>query len=255
MAGVLVTGGTGMLGRRLVPLLVRRGHAVRLLAHRTAGALDQVEAVWGDVRTGEGLGRAVRDVDVVVHAASSARRHARETEVLGTRNVLGAIGDSGVHLVYVSIVGVDRSRFPYYRAKRDAERLVESSAAPWSIQRATQFHDLLDYLLGGPIFIRTPNLAFQVVDAGEVAGRLADLVEAGASGRAPDFGGPEVLHVRELARARREVTGRAARLVPVPRVGPLRDFDDGHHHCPDHRSGRITWRQWLAASRRDATGA
>jgi uncharacterized protein YbjT (DUF2867 family) len=244
-----------MLGRQLVPLLVRRGHAVRLLTHRTAGAFEHVEAVRGDVRTGDWLDRAVRDVDVVVHAASSPRRHARETEVRGTRNVLSAIGDSGVHLVYVSIVGVDRSRFPYYRAKWDAERLVESSGAAWSIQRATQFHDLLDYVLGGPVFIRTPNLAFQVVDPGEVAARLADLVDAGASGRAPDFGGPEVLHVRELARARREIKGRAARLVPLPRLGPLRDFDDGRHHCPDHRSGQLTWRQWLAASRGDATGA
>jgi uncharacterized protein YbjT (DUF2867 family) len=254
MARVLVTGGSGMLGRRLVPLLAERGHAVRLLARRAAGDRDDVEALRGDVRTGDGLGPAVRDVDAVVHAATSARRHARETEVLGTRNVLDAIRDVGgpVHLVYVSIVGVDRCRFPYYKAKWEAERLVESSGLAWSIQRATQFHDLLDQFLSGPVFIRTPSLSFQVVDAGEVAGRLADLVERGPSARAPNFGGPEVLDVRELASVRREATGRAARLVPAPRLGFLRDFDAGHHLCPDHRSGRTTWRQWLATSGGDA---
>jgi uncharacterized protein YbjT (DUF2867 family) len=253
MARVLVTGGTGMLGRRLVPLLVERGHAVRLLARRAASDRDEVEALRGDVRTGEGLDPAVRGVDVVVHAATSARRHARKTEVLGTRNVLNALSHgSPVHLIYVSIVGVDRIRFPYYKAKREAERLVESSGMGWSIQRATQFHELLNQFLSGRVFVRTPNLSFQVVDAGEVAGRLADLVAAGPSARAPDFGGPQVLNIRELACARREATGRAARLIPVPPLGPLRDFDAGHHLCPDHLSGRTTWRQWLGTTGGDA---
>jgi uncharacterized protein YbjT (DUF2867 family) len=182
-----------------------------------------------------------------------AATHARP-RYSAPRNVLNAISHSGspVHLIYVSIVGVDRSRFPYYKAKREAERLVESSGMGWSIQRATQFHDLLDQFLSGRVFVRTPNLSFQVVDAGEVAGRLADLVEAGPSARAPDFGGPQVLNIRELANARREATGRAARLIPVPPLGPLRDFDAGHHLCPDHRSGRTTWRQWLATTRGDA---
>jgi uncharacterized protein YbjT (DUF2867 family) len=149
--------------------------------------------------------------------------------------------------VYVSIVGVDRHRFPYYRAKWEAEQLVESSSVRWSIQRATQFHELLDGFLGGRVFVRTRGLAFQVVDAGEVAARLAELVEAGPAGRAPDFGGPEVLGIRELAAVRREVVGTAARLVPLPALGPLRDFDAGHHLCPDHREGQKTWREWLVA--------
>ena len=51
----------------------------------------------------------------------------------------------------------------------------------------------------------------------------------------------------ELQRLRAEVVGRAARLVPLPRLGPLRDFDAGHHLCPDQRAGRTTWREWLAA--------
>jgi uncharacterized protein YbjT (DUF2867 family) len=214
-----------------------------------ATVANGAEAVRGDVRTGEGLRDAVRGVDAVVHAASNPRRRVRQTEVLGTRNVLGAIAGSGAHLVYVSIVGVDRHRFPYYKAKWEAEQVVSSSAAPWTIQRATQFHDLLELFLGYPVFIATPHLAFQVVDAGEVAGRLVDLVEAGPSGRAPDFGGPEVLGIRELAATRRRITGRRARLLRVPRLGPLRELDDGRHLCPDNRIGRITWEEWLETSR------
>jgi uncharacterized protein YbjT (DUF2867 family) len=235
-----------MLGRRLVPLLLERGHDVRVFARHASTDPGAAVPVRGDVRTGEGLAAALDGVDTVVHAATSPRRRARKTEVLGVENVLRAIEGSGTHLVYVSIVGVDHHRLPYYRAKWEAEQRVEASRVPWTIQRATQFHELLELFLSGPAFVRTPHLAFQVVDAGEVAARLADLVESGPAGRAPDFGGPDVVGIRELVASRRELTGRRARLVPVPRIGPFRDFDDGRHLCPDHRTGRITWREWLA---------
>ena len=248
MARVLVTGGTGMLGRHLVPELVRRGHEVRVVARHAATVAEGAELRLGDVRTGDGLRAAFEDVDIVIHAATSPRRGARKTEVLGVRNTIDALAKSNGHLIYVSIVGVDRHRLPYYKAKWEAEQVVESSSVPWTIQRATQFHDLLDLFLSYPLFVKTPNLAFQVVDTAEVAARLADLVDTKAAGRVPDFGGPEVLGIDELASSRREITGRRARLVRVPRFGPARDFDDGVHLCPDQRSGQRTWREWLTGT-------
>lgn len=238
-----------MLGRRLVPRLVDRGYDVRVLARHDPSGVEGAESIRGDVRTGQGLGDAAQSVDTVIHAATNPWRGAKKTEVLGTRNVLQAAEQSGAHLIYVSIVGVDRNRFPYYEAKWEAEQIVESSSARWTIQRATQFHDLLNRILGYPAFISTPHLAFQVVDPGEVATRLVDLADTGPSGRAPDFGGPEVLDIKQLAETRREITGRRSRLMPVPRVGPIRDFDDGHHLCPDQRVGRTTWHNWLQALR------
>jgi uncharacterized protein YbjT (DUF2867 family) len=205
--------------------------------------------VVGDVRTGEALADAAYAMDTIVHAATSSARRARETEVRGTARMADLAGGAGAHLVYVSIVGVDRHRFPYYKAKWAAEQQVTASRARWTILRATQFHELLDTLLGGPAFIRTPNLAFQVVDAGEVAARVVELVETGPAGRVPDFGGPEVVPIQHLAESRERITGRRARLVPVPRIGFIRDFDDGRHLCPDYRSGQITWEQWLALTR------
>lgn len=245
MASVLVTGGTGVLGRRLVPRLVHRGHRVRVLARHVVD-MPGVEVVAGDVRTGDGLREATAGMDSVIHAATNPRRTARKTEVAGTENVLRALEGSAAHLVYVSIVGVDRHRFPYYKAKWEAEQLVAASSAHWTIQRATQFHDLLDMFLHYPLFIATPHLAFQLLDTGDVADRLADLIDTGPSGRASDFGGPEVLGIRELAASRRRITRRRARLVRVPRVGFLRDFDDGNHLCPDNPAGRITWDEWLS---------
>lgn len=244
---VLVTGGTGALGRALVPELIARGHAVRVLSRRAGGDVGGAARQVGDVLAGTGLDDAVSEVDTVVHAASNYRRRVRETELAGTRNLLNALRRKDVsHFLYVSIVGVDgNSAVPYYRAKRDAEQVVEHFGAQWTVQRATQFHPLLDRMLSYGVFPTTRNLRFQPVAPADVAVRLADLVDGGPAGRAPDFGGPEVLGVPELAAIRRAVTGRRTRLLRLPVWGPLHGFDTGNQVCPEHTDGTVTWDQWL----------
>jgi uncharacterized protein YbjT (DUF2867 family) len=249
VARVLVTGGTGTLGRPLVARLAARGHEVRSLSRHPAVASAGVDVpgvtqVGGDVRRGEGLAEAMADRDVVIHAATSPRM-ARAVELTGTANVVATAAETSAHVIYVSIVGVDTMTFAYYRAKDDAETVVESGPAPWTIQRATQFHDLIDRFLGWKIFPATAHMAFQPVDVAEVSERLVDLVEAGPSGRAEDFGGPAVVPVRQLAATRRRLAGSAALLLPVPAVGILKGFDQGRHLCPDHARGQLTWEQWL----------
>jgi len=240
VATVLVTGATGVLGSYLVPRLVARGHDVCRLSRHASGA----GAVRGDVRTGEGIEAAVAGCDTVIHAATNLRR-ARSTEVDGTRHVAVAAQKAGAHLIYVSIVGVDHHRLAYYKAKWAAEQVVEGSGARWTILRATQFHDLLDRMLGYrvvPVPRRTP---FQPVDGGEVADALVDLVDAGPSGRAPDVGGPQVLTIKELNESRTRIAGKHARLVPVPAVWFVRDFVDGRHLLRDGTTGHTTWEEWL----------
>ena len=244
MAVVLVTGGTGTLGSRVVTGLVARQHTVRVLSRRIGPAVDGTTRWVGDVRTGEGLDAALSGVDVVVHAASNPRRRVRETELAGTANVLAAARPVGAHVIYVSIVGVDRQRFSYYRAKYAAEQLVESYLGDWSILRATQFHQLLARFLSYGVFFRTPNLGFQPVDAGDVAGRLVALTESRDTGHMADYGGPEVLSIAELVDVKRHCTGRSTRLVPVPTVSFLSDFDRGFHCTPDNLDGTVTWEEW-----------
>jgi uncharacterized protein YbjT (DUF2867 family) len=173
MAAVVVTGGTGTLGRALVPALLARGHRVSVLSRRTAPRLPTgAVARLGDVRTGDGIEAAIEGAGVVIHAASSPRRRARETEECGARSGAAAARRAGAHRVYVSIVGVDHHRFPYYRAKYAAEQIVARSGVDWTVLRATQFHELIDSALGRGVFIRTRHMRFQPVDVGEVAARL-----------------------------------------------------------------------------------
>jgi uncharacterized protein YbjT (DUF2867 family) len=248
MATVLVTGGTGTLGRAVVPLLLADGHEVRVLSRRAAPTVPgEVQTYAGDVRTGIGVNQAVDGCDIVIHAASNPRRQVKETEVEGARHVAAAARAVDAHLVYVSIVGVDRHRYFYYRAKYAAEHVVAESGARWSVLRATQFHDLMDMFLGAGWFFRTPNLRFQPVAVDDVAQRLVEVATTEPQGLAPDFGGPAILSVEELVGVRQEIRGRRTRLVRAPRLGLFRDFDAGLHLAPEHCNGRTTWGSWLSS--------
>jgi uncharacterized protein YbjT (DUF2867 family) len=246
VAVVLVTGATGTLGNALVPRLVGQQHQVRVLLHRSSADFPpEVQIARGDVRSPADLAGAVDGVDTVIHAATSPFRKAMETELEGIRAVLAAAGPVGAHVVYPSIVGVDRLGGTYYRAKWQAEQLV-TAASRSTIQRATQLHPTLDRMLSHRVFPVTARLAFQPLDAGDLAERLVSLVEAGPARRAEDLGGPEVLALRDIVADRRAITSRHTVLIPVPALGPLRGLDAGYHLCPDHPGGQLTWKQWLS---------
>lgn len=249
MTTVLVTGGAGNLGRRASHELLRRGHDVRVLVHRSTDVVDGVEVFTGDVLSGKGVAEAMPGVEAVVHTATSRGGRSAKAESAGARTMAQAAESVGAHLVYVSKVGVEGNRSPYYEGKWQAEGIIEDLSSRWSILRSTQFHDLIEAILSAPVLFKVPELAFQPVDATEVATRLADIVEAGPSGRVPDFGGPELLGIETLAKRRRKITGRRSRLVRVPRVGRVKDYAVGWHLSPEHRDGLITWDDWLARTR------
>lgn len=239
---ILVTGGTGQLGRPVVERLRAAGEEVRVLS-RTAGP----DVVPGDLRTGRGIDSAVAGADVVVHCATDF--FGRE-ELLARTLVEAARWSGGPHLVYVSIVGVDRVPLGYYRARHETEQVIASSGLPYTIQRATQFHALVRTLLAGatrlPV-VPVPRVSFQPVDVRDVARRLADLALAEPAGRADDFGGPEILTAAELTQAVLEVSGRRRKLVPVTVPGEtFRAYAGGGHLAPDHLDGEITFARYLA---------
>ena len=105
---VLVTGGTGTLGRPAVEHLLDRGHEVRVLSRRSSPALPHgAAAVHGDLSTGAGIAAAVEGVDAVLHAASNTGIGLGRGDVAGTQRLLDAARSAGVaHLLYVSIVGI-----------------------------------------------------------------------------------------------------------------------------------------------------
>lgn len=246
MATVLVTGGTGTLGSHVVEGLRSRGHEVRVLSRRQGVAATHV----GDLTTGAGVAEAVEGAQWVVHAASDTRRFGRQ-DVAQTRHLLDAARNGIEHLVYVSIVGIDAIPFAYYRRKLQCEELIEGSGVPSTIVRATQFHELLAMALAAleksPLAPLPAGFRFQPVAAREAAIRTVDVVETGPTGRADDFGGPQVLDVVEIARAWRSHRGRPRRFFSLPLPGEVaRGFREGRNTCPAHCDGKQTWEQFLA---------
>ena len=156
---------------------------------RSADFPPEVQVARGDLRSPADMAEAVSGAGTVIHAATSPFRKAIGTELEGTRAVLAAAGRVGAHVIYPSIAGVDRLGGTYYRAKWQAEQLV-ASASHSTIQRATQLHPTLDKMLSHHLFPVTACLAFQPLDAGDLAERLVSLVKAGPAGRAEGMAAP-----------------------------------------------------------------
>lgn len=227
---------------------------------RRAGSLDgPAQSVIGDLTTGEGLAAAVDGVDAVVHAATDPRSGG-STDVEGTRRLVQAARMGGVsHLVFVSIVGIDRIPLPYYRHKLAAERVVADSGVPHSILRITQFHYFVDLLLQRlartPLLLPIPvGFRIQSIGTPDVARELLDVAASSPRGRCPDLAGPEVMGLAHAARLWRDILGVPRWLVPLPLLGrTAAALRAGHNTVPDRPRGTETWRDWL--EERAAVGA
>ena len=249
---VLVTGGTGWLGRRVVAELRGRGHRARVLSRRPGSGPDHFQ---GDLGTGAGLEAAGRGADAIVHAGSATRQvwRYREVDVDGTRRLLELARAAGVgHAAYVSIVGIDRvPSYPYYRVKRQTEGIVGAGGVPFSILRATQFPELIDTFLRGfstlPGFVLLPAAwKFQVVHTRDVAAKLADVVTGEPAGMLPDFGGPKVQTLGEMAAGWLAARRSRRRVVRLPVFGRTsRAFAAGALLSRQPPSGTLTWDDWL----------
>lgn len=253
MSKVLVTGGTGTFGYQIVTLLEKARQTPRVMSRGPRPADATREWAQVDLTSGQGLAEAVDGIDVIIHAASNSRAQTVETDVEGTRRLLEAARTAGVkHFVYISIVGIDRIPFDYYRHKLDAEKLIEANGVPWSILRTSQFHDLIDIFISTldhpPLMIVPGALKSQSVDSGEVAARLVEIALGKPAGCLPDMGGPEVLTWGQMTRAWIRAQQMRRILIPVPPLTPLmRAFSLGLNIVKEGQFGKVTWEEWLTA--------
>lgn len=267
MKRILVTGGTGGLGREIVQRLIQTEHCVRVMSRKNEQLRvrdwPDVEWIQADLVTGEGLKEAVSGVDTIIHAATksamrkdgidfrTAMNTSDNVDVGGTRLLLEQARIANIqHFIYVSIVGMERVPYYYYTQKLAAEKLVIASGIPWTIMRATQFHPFINSLLRQvahfPIMALVTDLQFQPVDTGEVAAYLCSLVEQAPAGYLPDFGGPEIHTLGELAKIWLKIQDIHKPIVhtplPIKAVAALRK---GYVTNPQRKCGTITWAEWV----------
>jgi uncharacterized protein YbjT (DUF2867 family) len=245
---IAIAGGTGTLGRHVAAeLAARGGHEVRVLSRSSPDFPV-------DLATGAGLTDALAGCDAVVDASNAtSTKKAEQVLVEGSRRLLAAEEDAGVrHHVCISIVGCERLPVGYYRVKTEQESVVRGGPVPYTIVRATQFHELAATVLDGAgrwRVLPVPPIRLQTVAAAEVAALVAD-VAVGAPRDRVEIAGPQVQTARELARTWRSVTGRSALLLPLPLPGKFgRTLREGGLTAADGTGSRgtITFADWLAA--------
>lgn len=245
---LLVTGGTGTIGRRVVPILREAGRRVRVLSRHPGVDEPGVQHVDGDTVTGRGLAEALDGVDVVLHLAGGAKG-----DDIAARKLSAAAKDAGArHLILISVIGADRMPIGYFRAKAEAERAIAESGVPWTVLRVAQLHDFVLPVVRGmarlPLLPTPGGLRFEPVHVDEVAVRLAQLALGDPSGRVADLAGPEVLTIRELADDYVDASGgRHRRGLPVRIPGAVgRAYRAGENLAATNaQRGERTWREFL----------
>lgn len=253
---ILVTGGTGTLGRQVVTRLQRAGRPVRALGRHATDMNPAVELVVADLETGAGVDAALDGVEIVVHCAGTAKG-----DDIKAKTLVDAAQRANVrHIVYISVVGadetpingpIDRAMFGYFGAKHAAERIIAESGIPWTTVRATQFHDLtlktLEQLAKLPVMPVFGGMSFQPIDSGEVADRLVELALDEPAGLVASIGGPKIYPMDELARSYLAADGRSKPVFGMPIFGAAaRAQKSGVNLAPDRAVGRRTWEEFLA---------
>ncbi|RBP67257.1 uncharacterized protein YbjT (DUF2867 family) [Brevibacterium sanguinis] len=193
---ILVTGGTGNIGTRVVRMLHEADREVRILTRRPHSSSPGTEYVYGDTVRNHGLDEAVAGVDTLIHLAGGARGDDAAAD-----NLVAAARRAEVrHIVLISVTGAERMPIGYFRRKAKAEDIIIGSGLPFSILRAAQLHDFVLPIIRSLSMLRIAprGLRFEPVDADEVAARLTALALGTPAGRVPDVVGPQVLDCREM---------------------------------------------------------
>ncbi|WP_349904159.1 SDR family oxidoreductase [Parafrigoribacterium humi] len=245
---ILVTGGTGTIGSRVVPILRAAGADIRILSRHPRADEPGIEQVEGNTVTGNGLASALNGVDTVLHLAGGAKG-----DDIAARTLANAARSAGIgHLILISVVGADRMPIGYFRTKATAERAIAESGVQWTVMRAAQLHEFVFPVVKGlarmPLTPVPRGLRFEPVHVDEVAARLAELTLAGPAGHVDDIVGPEVLDIPQMLATYSDLFGHRHPMLPIRLPGAIgRAYRAGENLAgPSAQRGVRSWAEFLA---------
>ena len=222
---IVVAGGTGTLGTRLVPRLAGAGHVVRVLTRDPARAQHLAgpgaEVVCGDVRDPAQVAQAVRGAGTVISAvqgfAGPGRVSPATVDQAGNANLIGAAARAGAAFILVSVAGAAPAHpIGLFRAQYAAEDMLRASGIPWTIVRATAFMETWGTIMGRMLETSGKIVVFgrgdnpvNYVSAADVAALVDRAVtDPGLRGQVLEIGGPDNLTFNQVAALLQESTGR-----------------------------------------------
>ncbi|BBY28937.1 SDR family oxidoreductase [Mycolicibacterium sediminis] len=247
---LVIAGATGTVGRHVVSAARYRGHEVVALS-RSSGQ---------DIVNGAGLVHAMAGADAVVDVTSTETTSAATSTTFFTAvtaNLSHAEREAGVtHHVALSIVGIDTLNVGYYAGKLAQERAVGAGLVPWSLLRATQFHEFAEQVIRrgslGPL-VAVPKILVRPVAAREVGRRLVEIAEGAPLGRTTDLAGPDDESLAQLVRRMLAFDGSRRRVVELSLPGKYwRGSASGILRGDEGAlRGRIGFDEWLVSDDHD----
>jgi len=244
---IIVIGGSGLIGSKLVNKLREQGHeAVAASPHSGVNTI-----------TGEGLAEVLKGASVVVDVSNSPsweEKAVMEFFTTSTRNLLRYEAAAGVgHHVALSVVGTDRlSESGYFRAKIAQEKLIKESSIPYSIVRATQFFEFVkgiaDISTDGNM-VRVAPVLFQPMAADDVASGVGKVAVGPPVNGIVEIGGPEQFRMDELVRRRLAALKDSREVIPDPKAlySGAKISERTLVPAPNARLGETRFEAWLSA--------
>ncbi len=225
MSDILITGGTGRLGKVLSRLLTGNGTEHTLASRNKPANADNW--VFIDLLNKRGIEQAVAEKKIIFHLA-----HDLKKDSIATQNLLDALkGKPDVHLIYISIVGIDVVPMAYYRQKLISEQAIARSGLAFSILRATQFHEYAEFVISS--FLRFPvgflpaKVLMQPIQIEVVARELLQMPQGAPLNGIKNTGGAEVLSLGEMAKLWLKATKKKRLILPLPLRGAASGLKKG----------------------------
>jgi uncharacterized protein YbjT (DUF2867 family) len=244
MPHILITGGTGTLGKSLSRLLTSQNIPHNIGSRSSKAGMNNIVAM--DLLNNTGVKEAVEGKQIIFHLATDLKKDAVLTE-----NLLQAIANNrNIHLLYSSIVGIDKVPFAYYKQKLASENLIKRSGVPYTILRATQFHEFIHQIitmfLKYPVGLLPKKIISQPIDVAMVAAELYRLSQEVPVGKTIEIGGVAALSLEQMANEWIQQSGKKKLVFNFPIWGELgRTFCNGSLTTKSISTESMSWEQWL----------
>jgi uncharacterized protein YbjT (DUF2867 family) len=245
---IVVIGGTGLIGSKVVAKLTQKGHEAIAAAPNTG-----VNTI-----TGERLKEVITGAQVVIDLANSPSfedKAVPEFFETSGRNLLAAEDAAGVrHHIALSIVGIDRTDNSYFRAKVTQEKLIKTSSIPYTVIRSTQFLEFLGGIAASGAdgnIVRLSPVVFRPIAADDVAAIVADVALASPRNGIVEIAGPERALFNEIVARYLKAVGDLRKVVSDPEARYWGGRVEEHSLVPlgEARVGRVAFDEWLRRSR------